>query len=118
MVVLAIGVAPENKLAVEAGLELGIKGALKVDEHLLTSDKDIYAIGDAIETTQIVSGKPAHIALAGPANKQGRIVADHICGIPHTFAGSMGSSVMKAFDLTVATTGLNTKSAEAAGYTF
>lgn len=118
MVVLAIGVAPENKLAVEAGLELGIKGALKVDEHLLTSDKDIYAIGDAIETTQIVSGKPAHIALAGPANKQGRIVADHICGIPRTFAGSMGSSVMKAFDLTVATTGLNTKSAEAAGYTF
>ena len=85
MVVLAIGVAPENKLAVEAGLELGIKGALKVDEHLLTSDKDIYAIGDAIETTQIVSGKPAHIALAGPANKQGRIVADHICGIPRTF---------------------------------
>lgn len=118
MVVLAIGVAPENKLAVEAGLELGIKGALKVDEHLLTSDKDIYAIGDAIETTQIVSGKPAHIALAGPANKQGRIVADHICGIPRTFTGSMGSSVMKAFDLTVATTGLNTKSAEAAGYTF
>lgn len=118
MVVLAIGVAPENKLAVEAGLELGIKGALKVDEHLLTSNKDIYAIGDAIETTQIVSGKPAHIALAGPANKQGRIVADHICGIPRTFTGSMGSSVMKAFDLTVATTGLNTKSAEAAGYTF
>lgn len=117
-VVLAIGVTPESALAKQAGLDLGIKGAIKVDEHLRTSDPDIYAIGDAIETTHIVTGKPAHIALAGPANKQGRIVADHICGIPRTFAGSLGSSVMKAFDLTVATTGLTSKAATAAGLNF
>ncbi len=118
IVILAIGVAPESTLAKDAGLELGIKGAIKVNEHLLTSDPHIYAIGDAIETTQVASGQPAHIALAGPANKQGRIVADHICGIARTFAGSMGSSVMKAFDLTVATTGLSTKAAESAGIKF
>lgn len=118
LVILAIGVVPENKLAKEAGLELGIKGSIKVNEHLLTNDPNIYAIGDAIETTQVVSGQPAHIALAGPANKQGRIVADHICGISRTFAGSMGSSIMKAFDLTVATTGLSTKAAEGTGLDF
>lgn len=118
IVILAIGVVPENKLAKDAGLELGIKGSIKVNEHLLTNDPDIYAIGDAIETTQIVSGQPAHIALAGPANKQGRIVADHIGGISRTFVGSMGSSIMKAFDLTVATTGLSSKVAENAGLNF
>ena len=118
LVILAIGVAPENKLAKDAGLELGIKGSIKVNEHLLTNDPDIYAIGDAIETTQIVSGQPAHIALAGPANKQGRIVADHIGGISRTFVGSMGSSIMKAFDLTVATTGLSSKVAENVGLNF
>lgn len=118
LVILAIGVVPENKLAKDAGLELGIKGSIKVNEHLLTNDPDIYAIGDAIETTQVVSGQPAHIALAGPANKQGRIVADHICGISRTFTGSMGSSIMKAFDLTVATTGISSKAAENAGLNF
>lgn len=118
IVILAIGVVPENKLAKDAGLELGIKGSIKVNEHLLTNDPDIYAIGDAIETTQVVSGQPAHIALAGPANKQGRIVADHICGISRTFTGSMGSSIMKAFDLTVATTGISSKAAENAGLNF
>lgn len=118
IVILAIGVTPENTLAKDADLELGIKGSIKVNEHLLTSDPNIYAIGDAIETTQVVSGQPAHIALAGPANKQGRIVADHICGISRTFTGSMGSSVMKAFDLTVATTGLSTKAAESTGIDF
>ena len=117
-VVLAIGVAPESTLAKEANLELGIKGAIKVDEHLRTSDPDIYAIGDAIEVAHVVTGKPAHIALAGPANKQGRIVADHICGTSRTFTGSLGSSVMKAFDLTVATTGLTSKAATAAGLNF
>lgn len=118
IVILAIGVVPENKLAKDADLELGIKGSIKVNEHLLTNDPDIYAIGDAIETTQVVSGQPAHIALAGPANKQGRIVADHICGISRTFAGSMGSSIMKAFDLTVATTGISSKAAENADLNF
>lgn len=118
IVILAIGVVPENKLAKDADLELGIKGSIKVNEHLLTNDPDIYAIGDTIETTQVVSGQPAHIALAGPANKQGRIVADHICGISRTFAGSMGSSIMKAFDLTVATTGISSKAAENADLNF
>lgn len=118
LVILAIGVAPESTLAKNAGLELGVKGAIKVDEHLVTSDPNIFAIGDAIETTQIVDGNAAHIALAGPANKQGRIVADNICGIPRTFKGSEGSSVMKAFDLTVATTGLTSKAAQAAGLNF
>lgn len=118
MVILAIGVLPESALAKQAGLELGVKGSIKVDDHLRTSDPDIYAIGDAIETTQSVSGQPAHIALAGPANKQGRIVADLICGKERRFRGSQGSSIMKAFDLTVATTGLNTKTATAAGIDF
>ena len=118
LVILAIGVAPENTLAKEANLELGLKGAIKVDAHLRTSDPDIYAIGDAIETTHVITHQPAHIALAGLAKKQGRIVADHICGIYRTFSGSQGSSIMKAFDLTVATTGLNTKAATAAGLTF
>lgn len=118
LVILAIGVVPESTLAKDAGLDLGMKGAIKVNEHLQTSDTNIYAIGDAIETTHVVTGQPAHIALAGPANKQGRIVADHICGIERTFTGSQGSSVMKAFELTVATTGLTSKAAEAAGLDF
>ena len=118
LVILAIGVAPESNLAKAAGLDLGIKGSIKVNKHLLTSDPDIYAIGDAIETTQVVTGKSSHIALAGPANKQGRIVADHICSIDRSFTGSLGSSIMKAFDLTVATTGLSTKTATASGLNF
>ena len=118
LIIVATGVAPESTLAKEAGLELGIKGSIKVDDHLLTTDKDIYAIGDAIETTQIVTDSPAHIALAGPANKQGRIVADNICGIDRTYDGALGSSVMKAFDLTVATTGLTSKAATTAGLDF
>lgn len=118
LVILAIGVVPESALAKEAGLDLGMKGSIQVNSHLQTSDEDIYAIGDAIETTHVVTGQPAHIALAGPANKQGRIVADHICGIDRTFAGSLGSSVMKAFDMTVATTGLTSKAAETAGLNF
>lgn len=118
MVVFAIGVLPESSLAKQAGLELGIKGAIKVDDHLRTSDPNIYAIGDAVQTTQYVSKQPAHIALAGPANKQGRIVADNICGKERTFKGSQGSSIMKAFDLTVATTGLNEKTASASELDF
>lgn len=117
-VVLAIGVVPETKLAQEAGLELGLKNTIKVDDRMRTTDPDIYAIGDAIEVTNQVSEQPAHIALAGPANKQGRIAADNICGIPRRFTGSQGSSIMKGFDLTVATTGLNRRAATAAGFDF
>ena len=92
--------------------------AIKVDDRLLTSDENIYAIGDAIEVVHAISGLPSLIALAGPANKQGRIVADRICGLDSRFAGSQGSSIMKAFDLTIATTGLNEKSAQAAELDF
>lgn len=118
MAVLAIGVTPESSLAVKAGLETGAKGAIVVDEHMRTSDPDIYAVGDAVQVKNFVTEADAHIALAGPANKQGRIAADNICGINSTFDGSLGSSVLKVFDLTVAATGLNAKAAEAAGLDF
>lgn len=118
LVVIAVGVTPESALAREAGLELSRKGSIKVDDRLLTSDENIYAIGDAIEVVHAISGLPSLIALAGPANKQGRIVADRICGLDSRFAGSQGSSIMKAFDLTIATTGLNEKSAQAAELDF
>lgn len=116
--ILAIGVAPEGELAREAGLELGLRGSIKVDDHLRTSDPDIYAVGDAIEVRDIVTGAPALIALAGPANKQGRIAADNICGIRRAFKGSQGSSVMKLFDSTVASTGLTCRAAQQAGLDF
>ncbi len=115
MVLLAVGVAPDSALAREAGLELGLRGAIRVDEHMRTSDPDIYAVGDAVEVAHAVTGAPALIALAGPANKQGRVAADNVCGIPSRFAGSQGSSVMKAFDATLAATGLTEKAARAAG---
>lgn len=115
MVVLAVGVAPEGTLAREAGLELGIRGSIAVDEHMRTSDEDIYAVGDAVQVKYFVTGDDALIALAGPANKQGRIAADNICGIESRFSGSQGSSVLKLFDLTVAGTGLTEVAARAAG---
>lgn len=115
MVVLAVGVAPEGTLAREAGLELGIRGSIAVDEHMRTSDEDIYAVGDAVQVKNFVTGDDALIALAGPANKQGRIAADNICGIESRFNGSQGSSVLKLFDLTVAGTGLTEVAARAAG---
>ncbi len=95
LVMLSIGVAPESTLAREAGLELGLRGSIKVDAAMRTSDPDIYAVGDAVEVTNVVTGSPALIALAGPANKQGRIAADSICGRASEFAGSQGSSVLK-----------------------
>lgn len=115
MVVLAVGVAPESALARESGLDLGVRGSIKVDEHMRTSDSDIYAVGDAVQVKNYVTGQDALIALAGPANKQGRIAADNICGIASTFTGSQGSSVLKLFDLTIATTGLTEIAAKAAG---
>ena len=117
IVVLAVGVTPDSGLARDTGLELGLRGSILVDEHMRTSDPDIYAVGDAVQVTNVVTDQPALIALAGPANKQGHIAADNICGIESTFAGSQGSSVMKCFDVTVATTGLTEKAARAAGLT-
>lgn len=109
MVILGLGVTPDNKLAKSANLALGDRGGIKADKHLRTSDLDIYAVGDAIEVTDYVNGKPTQIPLAGPANKQGRIAANHICGIADEYTGTQGTSVLKVFDLTVSSTGNNEK---------
>ena len=115
MVVLAVGVTPENSLAKKIGLELGVKGAIKVNAKMETSIPDIYAVGDAVEVKHFITDKDSVISLAGPANKQGRIVADNVCGINSEYKGSQGSSVIKLFDMTVATTGINEQQAKANG---
>lgn len=115
MVIMAVGVRPDTALAKDAGLELNKRSAIVVNEHMLTSDPDIYAVGDAVEVTDFVTGEKAYIPLAGPANKQGRIAADNICGIPTTYKNTLGSAVLKIFDMTVATTGVNERAAKAAG---
>ena len=115
MVILAIGVAPEAALAKEAGLALGIKGSILVNDRMETSIPDIYAVGDAVQVKQYVTGEDALIALAGPANKQGRIAADNICGGDSRYLGSQGSSVIKVFDMTAATTGINETNARKSG---
>lgn len=114
MVLLAIGVTPDTALAKEAGLELGQKGSIVVNDHMETSLPDIYAVGDAVEVRHYVTGNKALISLAGPANKQGRIAADNICGGDSRYHGSQGSSVLKLFDMTAACTGINEKHAQAA----
>ena len=118
MVIMAVGVRPDTALAKDAGLELNKRGAIVVNEHMLTSDPDIYAVGDAVEVTDFVTGEKAYIPLAGPANKQGRIAADNICGIPTTYKNTLGSAVLKIFDMTVATTGVNERAAKAAGLNY
>ena len=115
MVALAIGVTPDTRLAKEAGLELGIKGSIVVNDKMETSVKDIYAAGDAVQVKHFVTGEDAVISLAGPANKQGRIIADNICGGDSRYKGSQGSSVLKIFDLTAAATGLNETNAKKSG---
>ena len=115
MVLLAIGVAPDTHLAKEAGLTLGIKNSIVVNDRMETSAPDIYAVGDAVEVQHFVTGSKALISLAGPANKQGRIAADNICGGNSVYQGSQGSSVIKIFDMTVATTGINERTAKDAG---
>ena len=107
MVVLAIGVTPESSLAKNAGLALGMKGSILVNDRMETSVPDIYAVGDAVQVKHYVTGEDTLIALAGPANKQGRIVADNICGGDSRYLGSQGSSVIKIFDMTAAATGIN-----------
>ncbi|MBQ7767368.1 MAG: FAD-dependent oxidoreductase [Oscillospiraceae bacterium] len=115
MVVLAIGVTPESSLAKDAGLALGLKGSILVNDRMETSVPDIYAVGDAVQVKHYVTGEAALIALAGPANKQGRIAADNICGGDSRYLGSQGSSVIKVFDMTAATTGINETNALKAG---
>ena len=115
MVVLAIGVTPESTLAKEAGLALGIKGSILVNDRMETSEPDIYAVGDAVQVKHFVTEQNTLIALAGPANKQGRIAADNICGGDSHYLGSQGSSVIKVFDMTAASTGINETNAKKAG---
>ncbi len=115
MVVLAIGVAPDTHLAREAGLELGIKDSIVVNDRMETSIPDIYAAGDAVQVKHYVTGQEALISLAGPANKQGRIIADNICGGDSRYLGSQGSSVIKVFDMTAAVTGINETNARKSG---
>ena len=109
MVVLAIGVKPEVKLAKESGLEIGSTGGIKVNENLQTSDPNIFAIGDAIEVQHFVLKTPSLIPLAGPANRQGRIAADNICGRDVKYKGTQGTAILKVFELTVGMTGASEK---------
>lgn len=118
MMILAIGVNPESALAHTAGLKLSPKGAIVVDEHMRTSDPSIYALGDAVQIKDFVSEQDGYVPLAGPANKQARIVADVICGVPSSYCGTQGSSIIKAFDLTVGATGINEKTAKRLGIAY
>ena len=115
MVVMAIGVSPETTLAKNAGLEMGIKGSIVVNDRMETSVPDIYAVGDAVQIKNFVTDADTLISLAGPANKQGRIAADNICGGNSHYTGGQGSSVIKIFDMTAAVTGINEKTAKALG---
>ncbi|WP_312279348.1 FAD-dependent oxidoreductase [Oscillibacter sp.] len=114
IVVLAIGVTPETRLARDAGLELGLKDSIVVNDRMETSVSDIYAVGDAVQVKQYITGENAVISLAGPANKQGRIAADNICGGDSRYLGAQGSSVLKLFGLTAAATGINERTAKKA----
>jgi NADPH-dependent 2,4-dienoyl-CoA reductase/sulfur reductase-like enzyme/rhodanese-related sulfurtransferase len=116
LVLFSVGVRPELTLAKQAGLEIGTSGGLVVNEHLRTSDPNIYAAGDMIEVTHKVSGQRVRVPLAGPANRQGRIAASNALGMEMRYTGVLGSSVLKVFDATAAMTGLSEKAARAAGF--
>jgi NADPH-dependent 2,4-dienoyl-CoA reductase/sulfur reductase-like enzyme/rhodanese-related sulfurtransferase len=109
LVVLGVGVRPENRLAVEAGLKVGQRGGIRVNAHLQTSDPDIYAVGDAIEVQDFVTGEPTQVPLAGPANRQGRLAADHAFGRPAHYRGTQGTAIVRVFDRTAAMTGASEK---------
>jgi NADPH-dependent 2,4-dienoyl-CoA reductase/sulfur reductase-like enzyme/rhodanese-related sulfurtransferase len=115
LVILSIGIRPENRLAKEAGLEVGKTGGIKVNAAMQTSDPDIYAVGDAVEVREFIAGFPLISALAGPANKQGRIAADNALGRKTVFRGTMRTSIVKVFDLAVASTGLSEKTLRSYG---
>ncbi len=116
LVIMAVGVRPRSKLAVDAGLHVSKMGAIVVNDHLQTSDPDIYAAGDCIEITHQVSGRKFFAPLGSLANKEGRVAADNICGIPSTFSGGVGSFIMKAFDMSIGSAGLTLAAARQAGY--
>jgi NADPH-dependent 2,4-dienoyl-CoA reductase/sulfur reductase-like enzyme/peroxiredoxin family protein/rhodanese-related sulfurtransferase/TusA-related sulfurtransferase len=115
IVILAIGVRPNSGLAKDSGLKINARGGIVVDEFLKTSDENIYAVGDAVETENFITHERAMIPLAGPANKMGRMAADNICGMNRKYKGTQGASVAKVFDMAVASTGLNERQLIAAG---
>ena len=115
LIILAMGVRPDTDFLRDSGIELGERGHIKVNRHMETNVKDIYAVGDAIEGVDFVTGETAAVALAGPANKQGRIAADNIAGISSRFDGFLGTSIIKIFGMTAARTGANERSLKAAG---
>lgn len=117
-VIMAIGVAPETGLARDAGLEIGQTRGIKVNAHMQTNDPDIYAVGDVVESVNALTGQPGRLALAGPAQQQARVAANHICGMDDAYKGFIGSSCVRVFDLNAAATGLNEHSAKAAGLRF
>ena len=116
MFIPAIGVEPESSLAAKTGLKQGIKGSIIVNEHMQTSEEDVFAVGDAVQVKNFISDEDSLISLAGPANRQGRIAADNICGINSSYPGSQGTSVIKLFDMTFASTGLGEKTARESGF--
>jgi NADPH-dependent 2,4-dienoyl-CoA reductase/sulfur reductase-like enzyme/rhodanese-related sulfurtransferase len=109
LVVLGVGVRPENTLARDAGLAIGPRGGIRVNDHLQTSDPDIYAVGDAIETRDVVTDQPVQVPLGGPANRQGRLAADHIFGRPGRYRGTQGTAIVRVFDKVAALTGASEK---------
>lgn len=115
MVIMSVGVRPETALAKECGIRTNHRGSIVVDQNMRTNIPNIYAVGDAVEVENFITKSPDFIPLAGPANKQGRIVADNITGISAEYNGTQGSAVLKLFDMTVAATGINEKRAKAAG---
>ena len=117
IVILAIGVRPETALAKMAGLEIGQRGGIRVDDHMRTSDPDIFAVGDAIEVKDFVTGQWTLVALAGPANRQGRIAADVICGRDARYRGTQGTSICQIFEGTIASTGASEKFLKRVGET-
>ncbi len=118
MTILSIGVRPENELAKTAGLELGERGGIVINEYLQTSNEDIYAVGDAVEVVDYINGTKAMIPLAGPANRQGRIAANNMMGKKEKYEGTLGTSIAKVFDLTVAATGNNEKTLKRLGVNY
>lgn len=116
LTILSVGVQPENTLAKEAGIELGLRGGILVDEHYQTNQPDIYAVGDAILVKQQITGQDALISLASPANRQGRQVADVIAGLNRKNKGSIGTAIVRVFDLSAASTGLSERAAKQAGF--
>lgn len=118
LILLSVGVRPESGLAAGAGLQLNGRGQIVVNSQMLTSDPDIYAVGDAVTVHNFYTGAETFVPLAGPANRQGRIAADNICGIPSAYHATQGTAIMRFFDLTAASVGLNEKAAAAAGIAF